>query len=101
MLDDQLLELGDSLCGAPTCKLGIDESLVGNETQLLEALGLDSSPILVHELRVGVAVPHSECGRQLRRRRHRVIAVRHASRPVASILSNRPTSKLSSGTFSM
>ena len=100
MLHDQLLELGHNLGRAPARKLGVDESLVRDETELVESLCLDSNPVLIRELRVGLAVPHGECGAQLRRGRHGVIAVQ-AARPVASIVSNRPTSKYSSVTFSM
>ena len=74
MVGDQLLELRHDLGRAPARELGIDESLVRDETELVET-SASSGPILVRELGVGLAVPHRECGAQCRGRRHSVVAL--------------------------
>ena len=68
MLADQRLDLRDHLGGAAARQLGLDETLLGDEPQLLQTLRLGAHPFLVGELGVRLAPPQRQRLAQHRRR---------------------------------
>ena len=60
MLGDEVIELRNRLARPPTGKLGVDESLLGDEPEFREALRFGLRPFLVVELDVGVTAPNGQ-----------------------------------------
>ena len=60
VLAGQGFDLWDHRRGPAAGQLGLDETLLRDQAQLLETLCLGTCPVLVGELRVGVTAPQGE-----------------------------------------
>ena len=74
VLTGERLDLRDHLRRSAARQLGLDETLVGDDPQLLQPLRLRTGPLLVGELGVGLATPQRQRFAQHRRRPGRVAA---------------------------
>ena len=74
VLTGERLDLRDHLRRSAARQLGLDETLVSDDPQLLQPLRLGTGPLLVGELGVGLAAPQRQRLAQHRRRPGRVAA---------------------------